>query len=132
MEEKERIFDLFDWNNPKEKQEEGLQLARQVRDLTIFLQPISEKHNKNVWENCARILCEKEDEELEGILCSLMEWLQDLNWPGALLIQERLRHFEKKEKREEAKCTCMAEAVRQGNSVWLSNMMEINEQGERA
>ncbi|MBQ9119946.1 MAG: DivIVA domain-containing protein, partial [Lachnospiraceae bacterium] len=43
----------------------------------------------------ALILAEKSDEELSPHLIQLMEWLQDLNWPGAVCIQDRLKAFSK-------------------------------------
>ena len=33
------------------------------------------------------------DDRLEPYLPSLLEWLQDLNWPGALIIMDRLKVF---------------------------------------
>ena len=36
---------------------------------------------------------EKTDVVLEPYLDSLLEWLQDLNWPGALTILDRLKIF---------------------------------------
>ena len=35
----------------------------------------------------------KTDEQLEPYLCELLEWIQDINWPGAMLILGRLKHF---------------------------------------
>ena len=46
------------------------------------------------WENCAKVICEKTDEELNKYTCEMLEWLQDINWPGAFLIMERLEKME--------------------------------------
>ena len=90
------ILDLFDWNQSIEKQEEGLKLAREVTSINVFLQPIDKKHNKNVWENCAKTLFERNDEELKPYLDRLMDWLVDMNWPGAKYIFDRLLQFKDK------------------------------------
>ena len=45
---------------------------------------------KHVWENCAKIFISKSDEELSPYYGALFEWLQDMNWPGAELIYDRL------------------------------------------
>lgn len=89
------IMDLLDWDNSKEEQQLGIQLARTVRCINVFLQPSDKRNNKNVWDNCALILSEKSDEELSPYLIELMEWLQDMNWPGAFCIMERLKKYEK-------------------------------------
>lgn len=46
------------------------------------------------WENCAKVICEKTDEELDKYTCEMLEWLQDINWPGAFLIMERLEKMD--------------------------------------
>ena len=77
------IMDLLDWNRTEEEQAEGLRLARQVKAFNVFLQPCDKRNNKNVWDNCALIVSEKEDAILEPYLPYLFAWIQDLNWPGA-------------------------------------------------
>ncbi len=49
-----------------------------------------------MWDNCARILYQKSDEELEPHLPKLFEWTSDLNWPGAQIILDRLFVFSAK------------------------------------
>ena len=75
----ETIFCMLDWNNPIETQELGRLLAKDLTNLDLFCQPFCEKYNKNVWENCAIILSEKRDAELQPYLTKMLEWLQDLN-----------------------------------------------------
>ena len=58
-----------------------------------YILPLENGESKGVWENCARALYEISDERLEKHLPSLLEWLEDLNWPGALIILERLKKF---------------------------------------
>lgn len=87
------IMEKFDWNNQKEIQEEGLKLAKNIKNLNAFIQP----NGKNVWENCAKTLYERTDEELTPYLSLILEWLQDLNWPGAIIIAKRLKKYQNKE-----------------------------------
>ncbi|NLG26179.1 MAG: DUF5071 domain-containing protein, partial [Clostridiales bacterium] len=42
------------------------------------------------WDNCATLICELSDERLEALIPRLLVWLQDLNWPGACAIRNRL------------------------------------------
>ena len=85
------IMSLLDWGNSIEKQEEGIKLAQNIECINVFLQPCSENYNKNVWDNCAKILSARSNEELFPYIIELMEWLQDMNWPGAFCIFDRLK-----------------------------------------
>lgn len=86
------IMDMLDWHMPYEIQSKGIFLARDTETIIPFIQPLTPKHNKNVWGNCARIIAERSDEELKPYLVELLEWLQDMNWPGALCILNRLQN----------------------------------------
>lgn len=65
-------------------------MAREIKDISLLIQPPAVPL---VWEQCAKVLYEKSDVELESYLDELLEWLQDLNWPGAMTIAERLKFF---------------------------------------
>ena len=87
----EKILMMLDWNNPKSIQEQGIQLALKCENFSVFVQPHFSKYNKNVWDNCAKVICKKNDLELQPFIIQLLEWVQDLNWPGAIAVLERLR-----------------------------------------
>ncbi|MGO5549106.1 DUF5071 domain-containing protein [Wansuia hejianensis] len=38
-------------------------------------------------------MCDRSDKQLETYLDKILEWLQDINWPGAFWISERLENF---------------------------------------
>ncbi len=87
------IMNLLDWNQSEESQEKGVQLAQKVQNFNVFIQPCNKAYSKNVWGNCAKIISQKSDDELSPYLSTLLEWLEDLNWPGALIILDRLKVF---------------------------------------
>ena len=89
----DEIMDLIQWDQPETEQQRGIAMAREVRCLKAFFQPGSREYGKNVWDNCAEIICERSDEELRYYITDMLLWLEDLNWPGAELIQERLKQF---------------------------------------
>ena len=84
------IYKMLNWENPPEVREEGRRLARELEDLSILIMPPAAP---SVWEACAEILSEKSDDVLVPYLGEILDWLYDLNWPGALTILERLRTF---------------------------------------
>ena len=89
----DRIMYLLDWDRTPAEQREGLSLAREVVCINAFFQPIGPSYSKSVWDNCATVICERSDQELQPYLTDMILWLQDLNWPGAEQIQQRLIAF---------------------------------------
>ena len=90
--EHDEIFSLLDWNQTSDNQKKGRILAQSVQDITIFFQPLS-PYGKRIWENCAKIVSQKKDDELVPYLEKMFDWLQDYNWPGAQEIFNRLLSF---------------------------------------
>ena len=116
------IMDLIDWNNSEDNQAKGIELAQEVKCISIFLQPVEKYYNKNVWDNCAKILSERSDQELSTYLIPLMKWLQDMNWPGAFCILDRLQKYEKDLLFEFALDTCIKYAKALEDDVWENNL----------
>ncbi len=120
------IMDLLDWNRSEEEQAEGLRLARQVKAFNVFLQPCDKKNSKNVWDNCALILSEKEDSDLYPYLFELFMWIRDLNWPGAFCIVERLKEYGKRNasfSRDWQEAYTCAQALE--DEVWMENLKMV-------
>ena len=85
-----------------------------MKHLSVFLQQIE---SKSVWENCAKVLISKSDEELALYLVSMFMWLQDMNWPGAYLIYDRLKIMPK-EFTDMAYKISLSTAVETGDTMW--------------
>lgn len=116
------IFDMIDWSKPVETQSKGISLASKFENIVPFIQPLTPKYNKNVWENCAVIISQKSDEEIKLYLVELLEWLQDTNWPGALCILDRLCKYSDNNTIFEAINTCIEKAKESRDDVWNSNL----------
>lgn len=84
----DQIFELLSWNNSLEDQKKGIEKAKKINDLSVLIMPFK---RKCIWENCAKVLVEKSDRELTPYFPLLFKWLQDMNWPGAYLIFDRLQ-----------------------------------------
>lgn len=116
------IMDLLDWNNSIEKQEQGVKLAKEVKCINVFLQPGNRYYGKNVWDNCAKILSARSNEELSPYLIELMEWLQDMNWPGAFCILNRLKEMVNEQLFQHSYTICLKYAKALDDEVWESNL----------
>lgn len=46
---------------------------------------------KDCWANCAKVICARSDKEIIEVALEMFEWLQDLNWLGAMDIVSRLK-----------------------------------------
>lgn len=121
------IYKLLDWNNKQEIQCEGIFLASHINNLSLLIQPCSEEYNKNIWENCALVLIQKTDDELSPYLLQLLEWIQDLNWPGALTINDRLQHFSNKTFLANQINTSLISSENIGDVVWRQNLISLQE-----
>ena len=115
-------MDLLDWTNSIEKQEQGVKLAKEVKCINVFLQPGSHYYGKNVWGNCAKILSARSNEELSPYLIELMEWLQDMNWPGAFCILNRLKEMVNEQLFKHSYTICLQCAKALDDEVWESNL----------
>lgn len=125
------IMDMLDWHNPPEVQAKGIALARNTETILPFIQPLTPEHNKNVWGNCAVIIAEKSDEKLEPYLTELLEWVQDMNWPGALRIMDRLQEYAGDASLRSAVNACIVKARECGDEVWESNLCLLMEKRGR-
>ncbi len=124
MDKNDFIMSLLDWNQSKENQKKGVQAARVIENLDAFIQPCGERYNKNVWENCAVILAERDDKALSPYLPKLLEWLADLNWPGAYRIFNRLARYKETDIFGHLHA-CIEKAVQEKETQWWVTLLEL-------
>lgn len=119
------IIDSLRWDQSPEKQEEGLQLGKKVKNFNTFIFPHNAFCGKDVWEGCAQILYEKTDKELSYYLMELLECIQDLTWPGATIIFERLQKYSADDKLKEALKESLNKAKIIEDEPWEENLWEL-------
>lgn len=121
----DEIMNMLDWNNTPDVQQRGRAWAKGIKCINVFLQPCQPEYNKNVWDNCAAILAERTDAELEPYLRGLFEWLTDINWPGAYCISERLKKYKDRERFNHVLGDCIKSARASNDEQWLCNLLDI-------
>lgn len=119
------LMQMIDWNAPPEVQAKGRLLAREITNIDVFLQPLTPFYSKNVWENCAIILSERNDDELEPFLFEMLEWLQDMNWPGATCILSRLLKYENEQILMQVVESCLLKAKISHDNIWERNLITV-------
>ena len=120
-----KIMDMLNWHMPPEIQSKGISLARNIETIIPFIQPLTPVHSKDVWANCAVIIAEKSDEKLKPHLVELLEWLQDMNWPGAFCILDRLQKYSDKSSILRAKNICIQRAIKNNDEIWKENLLML-------
>ncbi len=123
----DELFDMLSWDSDEETQRKGIELAQHVKCFSVFLQPHGLKHSKDVWENCAKIVAAYSDETLKYCLQELLEWLQDMNWPGAEIVLQRLIEFKDPGFLSLFIEHCVKEALVCDDQAWLGNMAALLE-----
>lgn len=123
----DELFDMLSWNSDEGTQQRGIELAKNIKCYSVFLQPHGIKHGKDVWENCAKILLEHPDEILQYYSFEMLEWIADLNWPGAEAILSRLKKLTNTNILSASIVDCVKAALACDRQVWLGNMAELVE-----
>lgn len=123
----DELFDMLSWNSDEDTQRRGLELAKQIKCYSVFLQPHGLKHDKDVWENCAKILSKYPDEILQYCSLGMLEWLADINWPGAETILDRLTKFSDTSLLATFIVHCVKTALACDQQGWLGNMSALLE-----
>lgn len=116
------IMSLLDWNKSQSEQAMGIEMAKNVECINVFIQPCGKRFNKNVWDNCAKILSQRSDAELYPYLLELFLWVRDLNWPGALCILDRLQKYEKNILFNRMLNSCLKCSYAISDDVWECNL----------
>ena len=83
----DEIFDMLSWNNNVDTQQAGIYAAGKIQNISVLFQP---NESKEIWQNCAIVISQKGDEKLSRYIYDMFCWLQDMNWPGAEIIYDRL------------------------------------------
>jgi len=123
----DELFDMLSWKSDDETQKRGIELAKQIECYSVFLQPHGLKHDKDVWGNCAKILSEYPDEILRFCSLGMLVWLEDINWPGAETILERLIKFNDTSLLSIFIVRCVKQALACNQQDWLGNMSALLE-----
>ncbi len=121
----DEIIDMLNWNNDIEIQKQGIEEGKKIVNFNVFFQPRNKNISKNVWGNCAEIIISKKDKELTPYTYELYSWVQDLNWPGALQIFDKLKQLNSNEyfEKELDKFIEIARLIE--DEIWLENLLDI-------
>lgn len=121
---------MLDWSNTNRIQKIGIKKAKRIKSVYVFILPVLPANSKSIWENCAKVLVDKSNEELQPYLIKLFEWLKDMNWPGADLIFNRLILIPK-ESILPAYKYCASLAEKTDDFAWNLSLKHFNEQYNR-
>jgi hypothetical protein len=90
----EKIIDCLSWNEDPARQSEAVAILADSGDR-LDLSLIVQKGDKSCWQNEARVLLILGYPRFREVIPAMLEWLQDLNWPGSNEIVEALASMPK-------------------------------------
>ena len=128
----DEIYDLFCWNSSYSDEEycarveKGIAEARKLRSIYPFIQPFVPGRSKSIWGPCAKVIALKSDEELVDYMHLLLEWLQDMNWPGAEIIFDRLFRIPFTKIQQDVEF-CIFRAMQDNDDIWLNSLKALKE-----
>lgn len=79
--------------------------------------------DKRKWEPFAEQVCSLSDEEIIPFIPDMLEWLQDMNWPGAVLYAKRLRTLPKEVVYPVVERT-ISQAKKENDEIWMENLQD--------
>lgn len=116
-------LDMLSWNKAEEEQEEVLKTISGKKNFE-WEELIIPENRKDCWYNCARILALQSDDVLIALNDRIFEWFQDINWPGADVLIDRL-HQIPPDKIKANYLMAIEKANVQMDEVWADNLQEV-------
>lgn len=126
----DEIFELLNEQNSDAIQHIGIENAQHVKTVSVFVQPVSEKIGMEVWENCAKVLSSRTDQELKPILYKLLCWLKDTTMPGAITIAKRLHSYNRDDYFSMILRIAMRTAQEQNDQDWFQDIEQFVIRGD--
>jgi len=85
------LLSPLDWNLPEAIQDKAINNILSLTDFDYksLIQPIDIHH----WENAAKVLSALGYNKISHLTKDLLEWVQDVNWPGAFIVLDILKTF---------------------------------------
>lgn len=76
-----RLIKKLSWSVSEEEKKDAIRKLQYIKDedLHLLVQPIS----KDYWDGAAETVIRLGYPRVKSILPGLLEWIQDINWPGA-------------------------------------------------
>lgn len=113
-------IDLLNWHLPEAEQRANMAAVHiaSAEDIEALILPAK---RKDCWENCAILLASLDNSRLLPFLPRLMEWYQDMNWPGFELIDRRVKQLPYNTLRV-AVADALRKATSEHDSEWHENL----------
>jgi len=113
----DKYYELLNANLDCETLERNIEMLANNKQYNnkCFITP----KNKIYWEDAAKVLEKRGYPMIDDVIMDMFEWLQDLNWPGALIIVRILKSIPKKVFVDNLEKTIEI-ALKENDEVWLN------------
>lgn len=115
----ENILKNLSWNTSIKEQNIAINEIASMNNINLneLLQPM----DKEYWENAAKVLSIIGYPRIEVVIQGLFRWLQDLNWPGAMIVMDLIKTIPRNVVIPYIESSAI-EALNTNDEVWLCNM----------
>lgn len=122
------LLTSLSWNNDKETQIRAIDSLsmREDYDFKNLILPI----NKTCWENAAIVISRKNDQILIENIEEILVWFQDMNWPGAKILRDRLSKLDKSLMKPKIQ-KVIDKAKKEGDEIWCEWLEAFKTSNER-
>lgn len=117
-------YDKLSWTTPEAERQAAIAALMADPDRIDFRLLLRPSGRKDVWEHAAEVLRQFGFPRLAEHLPSLLEWLQDLNWPGAQDVLDLLGQADPAVVEPELR-EAMVKARSEGDEDWLTNLQRL-------
>ena len=110
----------------KRYRKNGIEEGKKIEYLSILFRPIE---NKDIWENCAKIIVSKPKKQISKYYYNELCWLENSKWPGYNVI---LNHLKKVPTADISGMygVCIHKAEKDNNEEWINNLMDLLENND--
>ncbi|AKL95054.1 hypothetical protein CACET_c16050 [Clostridium aceticum] len=126
MEDIEKFIRDLNWNNPKDITDKAIQELLKVNEeeAVLLANQSNDLCNKSCWHNASIVLKEIGYPRNRLALPYLMNWFQDVNWPGVPVVVELLKDIDIETLVPHIK-HAMEKALRDNDSFWAFGILYL-------
>lgn len=131
MKKIDEILEMLSCDNPKEVQDKGVELGKQVQTLECFIMPYDKNGSEKLWGNCSKIVLNRRIESMRPYFGDLLKWIRDLEKPGALEIYDYLLSSSIKVYEESLEFSLRYElqySLMLGDKMYHQNLLKLREE----
>jgi len=117
------LINDLNWNKPQKIQDNAIEKLIDIDEKELYLL-VRPSKDKSCWENAAKVLEKIGYPKNKSILAELLIWLQDMNWPGAVIVFDILIAANKEDLIPYIE-NALKKANEERDYIWITSLKEL-------